>query len=77
MRSSISSTLLAVFLFTGGCQEIKREVEENSLGQPEVLTFTSKPAPEWTALMERTSGWFGADGIYSIPLHGVEDQGVE
>jgi len=77
MRSSISSTLLAVFLFTGCCQEIKREVEENSLGQPEVLTFTSKPAPEWTALIERTSGWFGADGIYSIPLDGVEDQGVE
>jgi hypothetical protein len=32
------------------------------------LTFTSEPAPEWTALMERTSGWFGADGIFSIPL---------
>lgn len=38
------------------------------------LTFTAVPAPEWTALMERTSGWFGADGIFSIPLDGVEDQ---
>ncbi len=77
MRSSSSSVLLAVFLFTGCYQEIKREVEANSLGQPEALTFTAEPAPEWTALMERTSGWFGADGIYSIPLDGVEDQGVE
>jgi hypothetical protein len=38
------------------------------------LTFTSEPSPEWTTLMERTSGWFGADGIFSIPLDGKEDQ---
>ncbi|MGD9977879.1 MAG: DUF4185 domain-containing protein [Bacteroidales bacterium] len=38
------------------------------------LTFTGEPAPEWTALMERTSGWFGADGIFSIPLDGIENQ---
>lgn len=29
-------------------------------------------APEWTALFERTSGWLGADGIYSIPLNGYD-----
>lgn len=44
---------------------------------PEPLTFTSEPAPEWTALMERTSGWFGGDGIFTIPLDGREEQGVE
>lgn len=38
------------------------------------LTFTSEAAPEWTALMERTSGWFAADGIFTIPLDGIEDQ---
>jgi hypothetical protein len=43
----------------------------------EPLTFTSEPAPEWTALMERTSGWFGGDGIFSIPLDGKEEQGVD
>jgi hypothetical protein len=41
------------------------------------LTFTSEPAPEWTALMERTSGWFAADGIFTIPLDGREEQQVE
>lgn len=41
------------------------------------LSFTSEAAPEWTALMERTSGWFGADGIFSIPLDGKETQGVK
>jgi hypothetical protein len=41
------------------------------------MTFSSRAAPEWTALMERSSGWFGADGIFSIPLDGKEIQGVE
>ena len=36
--------------------------------------FTAVPALDWTALMERTSGWFGADGIFSIPLDGRENQ---
>ena len=40
----------------------------------DTLTFAAEPAPEWTALMERTSGWFGADGIFSIPLDGCEEQ---
>jgi hypothetical protein len=40
------------------------------------LSFTAEAAPEWTTLMERTSGWFAADGIFSIPLDGKEDQGV-
>jgi hypothetical protein len=25
-------------------------------------------APQWTALFDRTSGWTGADGVYTIPL---------
>jgi len=29
-----------------------------------------EPAPEWTDLFYRTSGWFGADGIFSIGLDG-------
>ena len=40
------------------------------------LSFSGEPAPEWTALMERTSGGFEADGIFTIPLNGVEEQQV-
>lgn len=36
------------------------------------LSYTVEAAPEWTQLFNRTSGWFGADGIFSIPLHGVD-----
>lgn len=32
----------------------------------------ARRAPRWDALFDRTSGWTGADGIYSIPLDGDE-----
>lgn len=59
---------LSIILILGSCNQ-KSEPKELK-----PLTFTSEPAPEWTALMERTSGWFGADGIFSIPLDGIENQ---
>lgn len=36
------------------------------------FTFSAVAAPEWTSLFDRTSGWFGGDGIFSIPLSGVD-----
>jgi len=65
--------IISVVFILDGCNQ-PSTTEKLSL---KPLTFTSEPAPEWTALMERTSGWFGADGIFSIPLDGVEDQQVE
>lgn len=41
------------------------------------LRFEVQPAPEWTRLFHRNSGWFGADGIFSIPLSGVDKAGNE
>jgi hypothetical protein len=37
-----------------------------------VQPFIVEHASDWDALFDRTSGWTGADGIYSIPLSGVE-----
>ncbi|HYH57384.1 MAG TPA: hypothetical protein VD772_12270, partial [Anseongella sp.] len=39
------------------------------------LDFTAEEAPEWTALFDRDSGWFGADGIFALPLNGVDSAG--
>lgn len=39
------------------------------------LKYTVEAAPEWTNLFHRSSGWFGADGIFSIPLTGVDKVG--
>lgn len=36
------------------------------------LNFTVEEAPEWTSLFHRNHGWFGADGIFSIPLNGID-----
>jgi hypothetical protein len=36
------------------------------------LSFTVSQAPEWSNLFKRYDGWFGGDGIYTIPLNGRE-----
>jgi hypothetical protein len=38
--------------------------------------FTAAPAPEWTDLFFRQHGWFGADGIFSIPVNGIDTAGA-
>jgi len=39
------------------------------------MRFTVEEAPEWTQLFSRNNGWFGGDGIFSIPLNGNESNG--
>lgn len=36
--------------------------------------FVAKPAPEWTNLFLRKSGWFGGDGIFAIPFSGKDSE---
>ena len=36
----------------------------------DVLPYSATAAPEWTALFARTSGWTGADGVFSVALDG-------
>jgi hypothetical protein len=42
---------------------------------PQALHYTVTAAPEWTILFHRNAGWFGADGVFSIPLSGVDKVG--
>lgn len=37
------------------------------------IRFSVEKANDWTALFKRYSGWFGGDGIYTIPLNGKEN----
>ena len=41
------------------------------------FNYTVEAAPEWTQLFYRNSGWFGGDGIFSIPLSGVDKNNNE
>jgi len=36
------------------------------------LNFTVEAAPDWNNFLKRDNGWFGGDGIYTIPLNGIE-----
>jgi hypothetical protein len=38
--------------------------------------FTASPAPEWSDLFLRKSGWIGGDGIFAIPLSGKDSNRV-
>jgi len=49
----------------------KMDLEPNT--DIENLSFTVEEVTDWTALFNRTSGWFGADGIFAIPLNGKEN----
>jgi hypothetical protein len=72
--------LLSLLLMTG-CDAAHPSVASSD-AQGAVATLsalgggvTVEAAPEWTALFDRDSGWTGADGIFSIPVNGVETPG--
>ena len=67
-------TLIAL-LSLGSCSTNKPVIED----EPPVVNtdlvnfkFTVAEAPAWTNLFYRTSGWFGADGIFAIPQSGID-----
>eukprot|EP00825_Cyclidium_porcatum_P001682 TRINITY_DN10769_c0_g1_i2.p2 TRINITY_DN10769_c0_g1~~TRINITY_DN10769_c0_g1_i2.p2 ORF type:complete len:224 (+),score=10.86 TRINITY_DN10769_c0_g1_i2:833-1504(+) len=66
--------VVSLFLIIIFCS-IKRE-DCQKTGDLTTLKFSVSEAPEWTALLKRSSGWFGADGIYTIPLNGKANKQV-
>lgn len=53
---------------------------ENAAGRVPVFLagqgLAAELAEDWTRLFHRREGWTGSDGIYSIPLNGVETPGA-
>lgn len=39
------------------------------------IDFQVEPADDWTSLFKRNEGWFGGDGIYTIPMDGIDSSG--
>ncbi len=62
--------VLALGLLVSACS-----VKPTSTLATKQLRYTVEAAPEWTSLFKRESGWFGADGVFSIPLSGVDKVG--
>jgi len=65
-----SCLFLSFCLFLSACS-----VKTATKIPPKDLSYTVEAAPEWTQLFHRQSGWFGADGVFSIPLSGVDKVG--
>src|SRR5688572_8645385 len=65
--------LAMIIIALGAC----RNSSTTSLRQAErnidSLDFTVEESPTWTGLFNRTSGWFGGDGIFAIPLNAKEN----
>lgn len=74
---SLVYILLIVLLSCESSNKNTETTEPNEIGTNtdiQNLEFAVEEAPEWTALFNRKSGWFGADGIFAIPLNAKDNE---
>lgn len=73
-----ATTMLTVSMF--GCSQVGDSTQEENLPPVNTsiteLKFSAEEAPEWSGLFNRTIGWFGGDGIFAIPMNGVDSAGA-
>jgi hypothetical protein len=61
-----------ILLFLGICRvNAQQKSQENDLG-PSSIKFSVSKDTAWTSVFKRSKGWFGGDGIYTIPINGKE-----
>ncbi|MCB0685858.1 MAG: DUF4185 domain-containing protein [Saprospiraceae bacterium] len=65
ITNKVVSFFLAIIIISCTPSPSKKNININ-----EPLNFRVEPARDWTDLFLRDSGWFGADGVFSIPLDG-------
>lgn len=70
MKTYYEQVFFIVFVILISCHSTKQAIDIDKTSGPDHLDFTVEEAPEWTKLFDRTHGWFGADGIFTIPLNG-------
>ncbi len=72
-NKSIIHVLFSVAIFFS-CSTNKNIAQQNT--DLTSLKFIAEPATDWANLFYRKHGWFGADGIFSIPLNGIDTAGA-
>lgn len=71
-------SFLVLFCFIMSCASREAQTSEEPVTEkPFHFEYSTEAAPEWTNLFYRKSGWFAADGVFSIPLTGVDKPGNE
>ena len=75
MSRMITGSLLALTLcMPGSCWPQKRLTSNTA--NLTTLKFSVEEAKDWSNLFLRKSGWIGGDGIFAIPLNGVDTTGA-
>lgn len=69
----IKNGALAVAFTIGSCAMQSANAQTLAEQKQDTLKYTVSEAPEWSSLFKRSKGWFGADGIFAIPLNGIDD----
>ncbi len=59
----------------GAASAISGPAVESRASLQDVTPYSAVAADDWTRLFDRTSGWTGADGVYTIPISGDERRG--
>jgi len=69
----MKNTMLLLGVFVCSC--LGRAFAQARTGRAlNVNEFTASPAPEWSELFLRKSGWLGGDGIFAIPFSGRDGE---
>lgn len=61
-----------LLLFAGCAGPLKTESSPAPQSRQGIV---SKGASQWDEMLRRNEGWIGADGVYAVPLNGVETPG--
>lgn len=73
---SCIKALTAIFLLILSCPAFAQDFKPSTDPKLQTIGFTVKEDDQWTSIFKRTKGWFGADGIFSIPMDGVDSTGA-
>ncbi|RYZ99997.1 MAG: DUF5005 domain-containing protein [Sphingobacteriaceae bacterium] len=76
MKNPLLSGVPLLFLLTTSYSLSAQNFVASTDPKLQSANYTVEEDTNWTALFKRTKGWFGADGIFSIPLDGVDSIGA-
>jgi hypothetical protein len=76
MRNRIKFIVLSVVLIALCVRVSAQKKTPGGTLADTLVQFKVMPAPEWTELFYRNTGWFGADGIFEMTLSGKESTGA-
>src|ERR1700712_2774594 len=69
-------TSLSILLLAASPRVFSQDFKPSHDPKLQTIGFTVTEDNAWTSIFKRSKGWFGADGIFSIPMDGVDSVGA-